>query len=221
MKYLIRLLFAITLGVAPFIANAQLFEDFELGDKSAYAFGYDILETGEWAFDDALIGTLANDKKNGAKSVRIRNSGYLEMNFDYPNGMLELSFYAANYGTNTGGAVLVSYSTNGGANWTPFGDAITLGAALTQYTFSQPVSGNIRLKFEKTSGDRINIDDVQIIDYVETIEDPTLALQVNELEYGNESTFDFGMNTGQATATLTLRNIGEQDLIISSYTLEG
>ena len=222
MKYLIRLLFAITLGVAPFIANAQLFEDFEQGSKPSYAAAPVELFTGTWFFSDALIGSLANDKKNGFKSVRFQSSGYIEMNFDYPNGMIEISFFAANFGSDTGGSVLVSYSTNGGASWTPFGDAIALTAILTQYSYSVPVLGNVRLKFEKISGDnKINIDDVQIIDYVETIEDPTLALQVNGLEYGNESTFDFGMNTGQATATLTLRNIGEQDLIISSYTIEG
>lgn len=200
--------------------NAQLFEDFEQGTKSYYALGQDELETGEWTFDDALIGTLDNDKKNGAKSTRIRN-GYAEMNFDYPNGCQEVSFYAANYGTNTGGVLQVSYSVDGGQVWTLLGDAITLSADLQQYTLNCGVTGNIRLRFEKTAGDRINVDDVYITDYIETQPEPTILLRINDALYEHQSTFDFGQNTGQATATLQIRNGGDEDLVISGYSFSG
>lgn len=220
MRLFFNLLLIVTLSLLSTNANAQLIEDFEQGSKNYYVFGYDNLATGQWAFDDALIGTLANDKKNGAKSARIRN-GYIAMNFDYPNGLLDLSFYAANYGSNTGGKVQVSYSTDGGSNWIPFGDPITLTSTLTQYEYTKNIAGNVRLKFTKTAGDRINVDDVKITDYVETIEEPTLLVQLNGSTINSGGTFDFGNNTGEVSAELELRNIGEQDLTISSYDIIG
>ncbi|MFP4555649.1 MAG: phospholipase D-like domain-containing protein [Bacteroidales bacterium] len=201
-------------------ANAQLFEDFEQGTMSSYDETLDQLETGEWIFIDALIGAHSSDKKNGAKSARIRN-GHIGMNFDYPNGCQELSFYAANFGTNTGGVVQVSYSIDGGQVWTQLGDAITLTSDLQQYTLDCGVTGNIRLQFEKTAGDRINIDDVYIVDYIETQPEPTILVRINDILFGHQETFNFGQNTGEATATLQIRNGGDEDLIISDYSFNG
>ncbi|HCX99534.1 MAG TPA: hypothetical protein DG754_05275 [Bacteroidales bacterium] len=220
MRFFFHFMVIVTLSFLSTNANAQLIEDFEQGSKSYYIFGYDNLATGQWAFDDALIGTLANDKKNGAKSVRIRD-GHVEMNFDYPNGLLDLSFYAANYGPNTGGKVQVSYSTDGGANWISFGEPIALTSTLTQYEYTKNIAGNVRLKFAKTAGDRINIDDVKITDYVETIEEPTLLVQLNGTTINNGGIFDFGNSTSDVFAALELRNIGEQVLTISSYEIIG
>lgn len=217
-KYHILLILFTTLS---FRSNAQLFENFEQGTKTSYAAAPVDLETGTWYFSDALIGTLANDKKNGYKSVRFQNSGYIEMSFDYPNGMLELSFFAANYGTTTGGSLQVSYSTNAGSTWVDLGSTITLTETLTQYTLSAGIEGNVRVKFTKTSGDRINVDDVQIVDYVETNTEPTISIQVNDVNYDNGSTFDFGTNTGSASATLKIRNLGEPDLIITGHEVSG
>ncbi len=219
MRLLFSFLLIATLSFLSTNVNAQLFEDFEQGEKDSYSSANVSLESGQWAFDDALIGTHANDKKNGAKSARIK--GHIAMNFDYPNGLLELSFYAANYSTNTGGKVQVSYSTDGGTNWISFGDPIVLTSTLTKYEYTENIAGSIRLKFTKTGGDRINVDDVRITDYVDINEEPSLFVQFNGVTYSNGSTFDFGENTGQTSAVLKLRNIGEQELSISSYEIIG
>lgn len=219
MKFFFHFLVIITLSLLSTNVNAQLIEDFEQGSKSYYAFGYDNLATGQWAFDEALIGTIDNDKKNGAKSARIK--GHIEMNFDYPNGLLDLSFYAAYYGAETGGKVQVSYSTDGGANWISFGDPIALTSTLTQYEYTKNIAGNVRLKFTKTAGERINVDDVKITDYIETNVEPTLLVQLNGETINNGGTFDFGNSTGEVSAALTLRNIGEQVLTMSSYEIIG
>lgn len=199
---------------------AQLFEDFEQGTKNYYAYGQDMLGTGEWTFDDALIGTAAGDKKNGLKSARIRN-GYIEMNFDYPNGFSEISFYAANFGTDGGGVVELSYSTDSGGNWISLGAPVSLTDELLPYTISESVEGDIRLRFTKTGGNRINVDDIYVTDYIDIAPEPTLMLSINNMPFVSGETYDFGTNTGTATANLLIRNGGEEDLVITSAQIEG
>jgi len=200
--------------------QAQMFEDFEEGNKTSYAPASVSLETGSWFFDDALIGTLEQDKKNGYRSARIRN-GFIRMDFCYPQGMSELSVYAANFSSDTGGELQVRYSTDQGQTWSDLGDAIPLTDELTEYTIQPNISGNVRLKFEKASGNRINVDDVLISDYIEFTEEPAILLRMNGMLYENGSTFDYGTNTGSANAVLQIRNTGNQDLVISSHDISG
>lgn len=220
MKFICSLTLSLILSFFVFNLQAQLFENFEEGSKNTYAPFSIELSTGEWMFDQALIGTTAGDKKNGLKSARIQ-AGFIEMEFDYPLGLSEVSFYAANFGTDTGGAVQVSYSDDSGENWYPLGSSISLGAELTQYSIPGSVEGNVRLRFSRSAGNRINIDDVLISSYIETTEEPSLLMRINEIPYPNGSTFDFGLNTGYASALLQLRNTGQQDLIISDFNITG
>ncbi len=201
-------------------AHAQLFEDFEQGEKSYYAAGYDDLETGEWFFDDALIGNTALDKKNGSRSARIRN-GHIAMNFDYPHGLVEVSFYGADFSSDTGGEVQVEYSVDGGESWSDLGEPVPLTPELTQYSVSGSIEGQVRLRFTKTSGTRINIDDVLITDYIETTEHPSLILHINDLAYISGSTYSFGTTTGVAQADLQIRNGGNEDLVVSAFDIDG
>ncbi len=202
------------------VAQAQFFEDFEQGEKSYYAAGYDKLETGEWFFDDALIGNTAMDKKNGTRSARIRD-GHIAMNFDYPNGLIEVSFYGADFSNDTGGEVQVEYSVDGGNSWSDLGDPVQLTPDLTQYSVTGSIEGSVRLRFIKTAGNRINIDDVHITDYVETTDHPNLILHVNDLAYVSGSTFNFGTTTGEGQAGLQIRNGGDQDLVLNSFDIDG
>src|SRR3982751_1738025 len=61
---------------------ASLTEGFESGSKGSYATGNVTLASGSWTLNDALIGNLAGDVKDGAKAARVRNSGRVTMNFD-------------------------------------------------------------------------------------------------------------------------------------------
>lgn len=219
-RFLLYPFLAIAFIVAPFNAHAQLFEDFEDGTKTSYAAAEITLDTGTWMFDDALIGTLAGDKKNGSRSARIRD-GFIEMRFNHPSGMSELSFYAANFSNDSGGAVQVSYSTNNGTSWETIGTPITLSSDLTKYEIVEDIPGNIRLRFEKTNGNRINVDDVNIIDFIETNEEPTLVVRVNDVPFTNNALFDFGTTVGESTATLQIRNTGQEELVIHSYEIIG
>jgi phosphatidylserine/phosphatidylglycerophosphate/cardiolipin synthase-like enzyme len=222
MKYFIQLSTLLLFLILPLTLHAQLFENMETGVKGGYAPAAVTLSTGDWFFSDALLGTAAQDRKNGTQSARIRD-GYIQMNFNFPNGLSEVSFYAANSGFSgdTGGIVQVSYSTNNGTTWTPLGDPITLTSTLEQYAITASIEGNIRLRFTRTAGNRINVDDILISEYIESGDEPSLLFRVNDVPYENGSTYDLGTNTGTATRNLQLRNIGEEDLVISSFTLEG
>jgi hypothetical protein len=72
MKFISPLTLSLILSFFVFNLQAQLFEDFEAGSKSTYAPFAIELSTGDWMFDQALIGNLAGDKKNGLKSARIQ-----------------------------------------------------------------------------------------------------------------------------------------------------
>ena len=200
-------------------AHAQLFEDFESGDKASYATAPLDLDSGTWLFDDALIGNLAGDRKNGTRSARIRD-GEILMQFDKADGADEVSFFAANFSNDTGGRLQVSYSINGGSSWEDLGDEINLTSTLTEYTLQASVEGNFRIRFTKTGGNRINIDDVRITDYVDSPEEPTLSFRIDGDSYNNNDIFDFGTNNGTASAQLQLRNNGQQDLEITSFEID-
>src|ERR1700760_3613309 len=59
-------------------------ETFEAGTKTAYADANVSLSTGSWDFNDALIGNLTTDVKDGSQCVRLR-TGDIAMNFDVNN----------------------------------------------------------------------------------------------------------------------------------------
>src|ERR1700733_7536913 len=69
--------------------NYTITENFDEGSKAAYADGNVSLTTGQWDFNDALLGSLATDVKDGKQSVRIR-TGSITMNFDV-NGLKQIS----------------------------------------------------------------------------------------------------------------------------------
>ncbi len=220
MRYFYLITILATIFFIPWNAHSQMLENFEEGEKASYAPANIELASGSWHFNDALIGTLDSDKKNGLRSARIRN-GFIRMDFDYPMGLSELSFYAANFSSDSGGSLQVSFSTDQGNTWEPLGENIVLTSELTQYTIGGSIEGNVRLRFEKTAGNRINIDDVLISDYIETSDHPAILIRVNDTPYENGSTFDFGTNVGAASAFLQIRNTGLEDLVISSYEIDG
>jgi len=222
MKHKLQFSTLLFIFMLPLTLQAQFVEDFEDGSKGGYAPAEVTLGSGVWFFSDALLGTAEGDMTNGTQSARVRD-GYIQMNFDYPDGMSELSFYASNSGfaNDTGGIVQAHYSTDGGSSWDTLGDPITLTAALVQYEVSENIAGNIRIRLERTAGNRISIDDVMITAFVDSPEEPSLALRVNDQPYQNNGTFDFGTTTGSSTANLWIRNNGQEDLEITSAVVNG
>ncbi len=206
----------------PATSLAQLFEDFEEGSKNAYAAGVVEFSTGEWLLDDALVGRSEGDRFKGEKSVRIRNDGFIEMLFDYPEGASLISFWGANSGFSgdTGGVVQVFYSVDQGNNWQPAGEGISLTEEnqLEQHEIELTVDSPVRFRFEKQAGNRINIDDVRIDPFVELSDQPVLSIRKGEdlIQPGDQLNFQ-PTNIGDPTElSVTLINHGEPNLEIHS-----
>ena len=220
-----RTLFAILFSILILstVTRAQLFEDFEDGEKSSYSGATVGLSTGNWFLDDALLGNLSNDKFNGAQGVRMDRrspkTGNIYMQFDKPNGADEVSFYLAHYGNNANGAALqVQYSVDGGSNWENIGDEIPAPFTLTEYTIPVQVDGNIRFKFVQSAGtDRMNIDDIRITDFIEPQTEPGLLVTIEEevVDSGSTVTFETTLTGNTSNKVVELKNIGSDTLRIS------
>jgi endonuclease G len=142
-------------------------EGFEAGSKASYAAGTVTFTSGVWNLDNALVGTTASDHKTGAKSVRITQTGTLQMNFNVPNGASIVLVNHAVYGTDGASTWKLEASTDGGSTWSQVGGIVTTSStSLSQALFAANLYGNVRVRIVKLSGgaNRINIDDVQIND---------------------------------------------------------
>ncbi len=142
-------------------------ENFESGTKTAYAAAAISLSSGSWNLDDALIGNTSSDPKNGTKSVRIRNTGKLTMQFNATTGASSVTIQHAKYGTDANSTWELWMSTNSGTSYSKVGSTITTSATTLQTaTFTISVTGNVRFEIRKISGgtNRINIDDFVIND---------------------------------------------------------
>jgi phosphatidylserine/phosphatidylglycerophosphate/cardiolipin synthase-like enzyme len=224
-----RLILTLTIFFSATFLNtvhAQLFEDFETGEKASYAAASVTLPSGSWYFDDALIGTLDNDKKIGGRSARIRN-GSITMEFDKPGGAGEISFHYASFGSDTGGDILVYISDDGGGTWDQIGEVSTT-SSLQLAVIPANTPGNVRIRLTFPAGsaspnNRVNIDDLRISDVDETSEEPTLALDIGGLRYENGDTLDFGVvvTGNEKTAGIRIRNLGMETLQIDNGILDG
>jgi endonuclease G len=149
-------------------SRSTLLENFETGTKTAYAAASVSLSTGSWYFNDALLGNLSTDRKNGTKSVRIVNSGKITMQFDKPTGAGVVDVYHAKFGSDGTSTWELHMSANNGGTWAKVGSTVTTSTTtLTKVSFTVNQSGNVRFEIRKVSGGsyRINIDDFSITDY--------------------------------------------------------
>lgn len=143
-----------------------LTEDFESGSKTAYASGAVTLSSGSWTLDDALIGSLSTDLKNGTKSVRIRNTGTLTTNFNITggSGTVTLTVRHGSYGSDGNSNWQLWTSADNGGSWSQQGSDVTTSASLQTATFTFAATTSLRISIRKVSGgsNRINIDDISI-----------------------------------------------------------
>jgi endonuclease G len=141
-----------------------LSEGFEAGGKSSYAAANVTLGTGSWFMDDALTGNLSTDRKTGAYSARIRNTGLIRMNFN-KTGAGTVSIQHAVFGTDGPSTWQLWSSTNSGSTWTQVGSTVsTSSTTLQTVSFTVNNANAIRFEIRKLSGgaNRINVDNVQI-----------------------------------------------------------
>jgi endonuclease G len=142
-------------------------EGFESGTKTSYAAADVNLTTGYWNFNDALIGNLSTDRKNGAQSARIRNTGSISMDFDVA-GAGTVTIQHAVFSSDGSSSWELWESTDAGNTYIKVGTTVnTTSTALTTASFAVNISGSIRFSIRKVGGgaNRINIDDVSIGSY--------------------------------------------------------
>jgi hypothetical protein len=142
-------------------APAVTTENFETGSKTSYTTGNVTLSTGVWNFNDALLGNLPTDRKNGTQSARVRNSGTITMQFDIAGGAASVTVQHAVFGSDGSSTWQLWYSTNGGASFIQAGPTVTTSStALQTASFTLSVAGNVRFQLRKTdgTGNRVNFD---------------------------------------------------------------
>src|ERR1041384_7006144 len=165
-----------------------LSEGFEAGGKTSYAAANVTLGTGSWFMDDALTGNLSTDRKTGAFSARIRNTGLMHMNFN-KTGAGTVSIQHAVFGTDGSSTWQLWSSTNNGSTWTQVGATVTTSSTTLQTaSFTVNNANAIRFEIRKVSGgaNRINVDNVQIGDFSSPTPTPTPTLS-EHLTMGNPS----------------------------------
>ncbi|WP_183163875.1 phospholipase D-like domain-containing protein [Alteribacter keqinensis] len=170
------------------------YEDFESGVKETYSADEVTLSSGAWLFDNALLGTLSNDKKLGSQSARVRADGMIEMQEDI-EGVASLSFYHGLYGSDEGGTITVQKSVDHGSSWT---NVTTLPSqrSLEKERIDVNESENVRLRFivSGEEGTRVNIDHIS---YVEGgITEPVLAEGYEGAAKGSYAAADVELSSG-------------------------
>lgn len=179
------------------------FTGFEDATKTAYTAG-DIITYGRsWRFSSALIGTLATDKKNDAKSARIR-AGYIETNF-YTTNIRTLSFYAGTFGTDIGGAFNIMLSSNK-STWSLYTTFnVTTSFNYYHIYFDESVLANLSLsrddnlyiRISYANGtNRMNIDDVEI----KNTYDPNVEMEFSEK-------FETATKSNYTTAVISINGL--------------
>ena len=172
----------------PTATMAPLSEGFEAGGKTSYAAANVTLGTGSWFMDDALIGNLSTDRKTGAFSARMRNTGRVRMNFN-KTGAGTVSIQHAVFGTDGPSTWQLWTSTNNGSTWIQAGSTITTSSTTLQTAnFTVNNANAIRIEIRKVSGgtNRINVDNIQIGDFSSPTPTPTPTPNVH-LTMGNPS----------------------------------
>lgn len=128
-----------------------------------------------WKMPGVYLGTMtANDFANGNHAARFRltnntsgSPAFMELLQDMPLGIQTIEFFTAMYGTETGGQLLVSYSTDSGQTWLPAGDTVFVTAtndSAMKVTLIPALQQPARIKIEKLNTDdsRIDVDDISI-----------------------------------------------------------
>ncbi|MFP4479168.1 MAG: InlB B-repeat-containing protein, partial [Candidatus Izemoplasmatales bacterium] len=89
----------------------EYYADFDQGGKTSYAGGEVTVNGLTWDLNEALLGSLSNDKFNGSYSIRARDDAYAELQHDFSN-LYSIKFSYAYYGSETSANLSVSISND-------------------------------------------------------------------------------------------------------------
>jgi endonuclease G len=141
-------------------ARYTIVEDFEnTAAKTGYAAADVSMPTGTWNLDDALVGNLAADLKNGLRSVRLK-TGKVTMNFDIA-GVNTLYIKHGKFGNDASSTWQLLMSTDAGLTYSQVGpDIVEENTTLKLDSFEVMTTAKVRFQIKKAGTTRINIDDI-------------------------------------------------------------
>jgi endonuclease I len=93
------------------------------GTKASYRRDEVVLEQRSWIFDDAVFGSLAGDKVESGRAVRMHGGGFIQTNFAIQSPS-SVTFKTAVYGSDTPGANLAIQWSQDGWFWKTY-DEVT------------------------------------------------------------------------------------------------
>lgn len=146
----------------------------------------------DWVLPGIYLGNMtSNDKFYEDHAARMRRTGnttgdpgYMMMVSDLTEGVGSLTLHVAMYGSESGGALGVYYSTDAGSSWTPVAPVIYPEGMLSDYSFFINQPGNVRIKIQKedAGNTRINIDDIEMMPFGST----TALMILAQVPEGND-----------------------------------
>ena len=143
-------------------------EGFDDASKSKYEGGNITVSSGQWYLENGMMGSADNDQKDGVKSVRMKETAKLRMNFDIPSGIQQVRFKYGVYQLDKESSFELWASTNSGTSWNKVGSTITAtDKLLRDALFNVNIQQAARIEIRKTDGsaNRLNIDNVSLITY--------------------------------------------------------
>lgn len=152
-------------------------EGFEAGGKTAYAAASLSLSSGSWYLDEALTGNTTSDRKTGAYSARVRNTGRVSMNFNVSSAGA-VSVQHAVYGSDGASTWELWKSINSGSSWTKIDSTVTTSStSLSTASFTVNSSTAVRFEIRKVTGgaNRINLDNIVATSYSSPTPTPTIT----------------------------------------------
>lgn len=133
----------------------EQFESPDTAAKSRYKKENLDLKSGNWTFDQSLLGAITDrDRVNGKQSVRFQQNRdkpcFLEMNFDLPNGASKVTLAYGSYYKDPSCKWRLESSTDGGKTWTQEGkDIEDVTSKLQVATFNLDHKGKVRFRINK------------------------------------------------------------------------
>lgn len=191
-------------GMSAMAQVSPYFVDFEIDSTKAYASTTPVMLNGKnWVLPGVYLGDMVptSDKYNGMHAARVRRvdnttgaNGSITLQQDLTQGIGNVTFSHARYGSETGSTLKLEYSPDG-VTWTQAGGTITPGATLTAVTIPVNSASAKRIRISKTdtSASRVNVDDILISNFNNVA---TNVILVNKAP--------IGLNVPLTTSTLTL-----------------
>ena len=114
-----------------------------------------------WNFNNA--GIWSDDNSRDDRSCRLgNNTNSCITLLEDVDGISEVTFYAAKWGSDASATLLLEYSTDKGNTCNTLKTYSITESSLSQFTAEANVTGDARIRLRQTAGKRLNIDDIAI-----------------------------------------------------------